>query len=124
MLKTKLSAMVISLWCATAAYAGPPSFNCAARSSAATRLICADAELSDADAEVFGLYNSWSSNVTGADRAARAASHAAWMRERNDRCGLNGMSADAPLETLMAAKPCMMKLYRERKEFYEKVEWQ
>jgi uncharacterized protein YecT (DUF1311 family) len=107
---------------ASAASAGPPAF-CAADHSAPARLICADEELWTLDAEVYGEFNSWRSNVEGADREARAKSHGDWIRERNERCGLNAMNSDAPMATLMATKPCILKAYIERKEFYDSVMW-
>jgi uncharacterized protein len=94
-----------------ASLAGPPSF-CTVDHSAVARLICADEELWTAEDEVYGGLNSWRSNVEGAERDARNESHGAWIRSRN-----------APLETLMAAKPCMLKSYKERKEYYDSVMW-
>jgi hypothetical protein len=105
-----------------ASLAGPPSF-CTVDHSAVARLICADEELWTAEQDVFGGLNAWRSNVEGAERDARNESHGAWIRSRNESCGLNAMSPDAPLETLMAAKPCMLKSYKERIEYYNSVMW-
>ena len=113
-----LAAIVIS----SPAIAGPPGF-CAVDHSAPVRLICSDEELWTIDAEVYGEFNSWRSNVKGAERDARAKSHADWVRERNERCGLSAMNSDAPMETLMAAKSCVLNAYKERKEFYDSVMW-
>jgi uncharacterized protein YecT (DUF1311 family) len=113
-----IAAIVIS----SAASAGPPAF-CAADHSAMARLICADEQLSTIDAEVYGEFNAWRSNVEGPDREARAKSHGDWIRERNHRCGLSTTNSDIPMETLMAAKPCVLKAYEERKEFYDSVMW-
>jgi hypothetical protein len=105
------------------AHAGPPSFNCAAEHSAVGRLICSDEELSTLDGEVFGGLNAWRSNVEGEERDIRNISHGNWIRERNERCGLLWLSPDTPLETLMAARPCMLKAYQDRKKFYDSVMW-
>src|ERR1700731_1680891 len=69
------------------------------------------------------LFNSWRSNVEGADREACARSHGNWIRERNEQCGLSKLGPDASLEMLVASKPCMIKAYKERKEFYDSVMW-
>lgn len=113
-----LAAIVMS----SAATAGPPAF-CAGDHSAPARLICSDEELWTIDAEVYGEFNSWRSNVKGAEREARVTSHVDWIRERNERCGLSATNSDAAIETLKAAKPCVLKAYRERKEFYDSVMW-
>src|SRR5258708_10378255 len=108
------------MFISSASLAGPPGF-CTVEHSAVARLICADEELWTIDGEVFGGFNAWRSNAEGADREVRNQSHGDWIRARNERCGLYGMNPDAPLETLMAAKPCLLKSYKERKEFYDSV---
>ena len=104
------------------ALAGPPS-SCMAEQSAIGRLICADEELRTADSEVYGGINMWRSNVVGAERDVRNQSHGDWIRARNEQCGVAWLSPDTPLETLMAAKPCLLKAYKARKVFYDSVMW-
>jgi uncharacterized protein len=118
----KTTIAFLTVFISSAAFAGPPSF-CTADHSAVARLICADAELSNLEVEVFGEFNSWRSNVEGPDRRVRERAHGDWIRERNALCGLNSISPDAPLETLLAAKPCMVKEYEARKQFYDAVMW-
>jgi uncharacterized protein len=105
-----------------ASLAAPPS-SCAGEHSAIGRLICSDDELRAADNEVYGGLNAWRSNVMGAERDVRNQSHGDWIRARNERCGVAWLSPDTPLETLMAAKPCLLKAYQERKKFYDSVMW-
>jgi len=118
-----LAAMVMS----SAAYAGSPPFGrpgfCSTDNRAAARLICSDEELWTIDAEVYGEFNSWRSNVKGAEREARVTSHMDWIREWNARCGLSALSSDVSTETLKAAKPCALKAYEDRKAFYDSVMW-
>jgi uncharacterized protein YecT (DUF1311 family) len=114
--------LAIAVLIASAAHAGPPSF-CATDRSAAARLICADEELWTIDAEVYGEFNSWRSNVRGADRTARMEEHSSWLKARNERCGLNRMGPEAPIETLMTAKQCMLSAYKERKALYDDLMW-
>jgi uncharacterized protein YecT (DUF1311 family) len=113
---------LLALMVSSNAYAGPPGY-CEGQHGAVTRLICADEELWTIDAEVLGEFNSWASNVAGAERRARSESHGAWIRSRNEQCGLSNMKEDAPIETLMAAKPCMLKAYQERLKYYDSVMW-
>ena len=114
---------ILLMFISSGSFAAPPSF-CTVEHSAVSRLICADEELWTADAEVFGEFNAWQSNVEGADREIRNQSHGDdWIRARNEQCRLYGINPDTPLETLMAAKPCLLKLYKERKDFYDSVMW-
>jgi uncharacterized protein len=113
---------IAAILCSSLAHADPPGW-CTSEHGAVARLICSDEELWTLDAEVFGEFNSWQSNVQGEERQNRYGSHGEWIRERNERCGLNGMKPDAPLETLLAAKSCMLKAYEERKQFYDSVMW-
>jgi hypothetical protein len=110
------------IFMSSASLAGQPSF-CTVQDSAVVRLICADEELWTMEFEVYGGFNAWRSNVSGADRDVRNNSHGDWIRARNEHCGLYAMSPDAPLESLMTAKPCMLKSYKDRKEFYDSVMW-
>jgi uncharacterized protein YecT (DUF1311 family) len=88
---------------------------------AVVRLICVDEELRTAESEVEGYFNSWASNVQGADRGIRFNNQGDWIRARNEKCGFNAMSSDVPLKTLLLAKPCMLETYNERKKFLESV---
>ena len=117
----KIAIVVFAVFTSSAAFAVPSS--CDSERSAAARLICADTELSELESEVYGEFNSWQSNVEGPDRQVRERSHEDWIRERNALCGLSSMDPNAPLETLLAAKPCMVKAYEERKRFYDAVMW-
>lgn len=118
----KIAIAFLTVFILSGALAEPPAF-CASDHSAVTRVICADKELLKLEFEVYGEFNSWRSNVEGPDRQARERAHGDWIRERNARCGLSSMGPDAPLEVLLAAKPCMLKAYEERKQLYDSIMW-
>jgi len=90
-----------------------PSFDCAKAKTAAARLICADAELARLDAELGVAFQKRKAQVAASDQPQFIAGQLAWIKNRNERCGLVGKS-DAATEVLANSKPCMVSLVRER----------
>jgi uncharacterized protein YecT (DUF1311 family) len=88
---------------------GKPSFDCSKATSASARLICSDAELSKADGELGAAFRT---AVTGKDEAGKKqlnAEQLAWLRERNNRCGVGPDKASVSVDSLIDAKPCIIR---------------
>jgi len=90
-----------------------PSFDCSKANSASARLICADKELATLDGQLAVPFRKRLSKLSGAERDAVIADQRRWINERNVKCGLTA-SNKAPVEELVAAKPCMIDAIRER----------
>ncbi|MGD0332969.1 MAG: lysozyme inhibitor LprI family protein [Xanthobacteraceae bacterium] len=93
-----------------------PSFDCAQAKTAAARLICADGELARLDGELGAAFQKRKGQISAPDQSQFAVAQLAWIRDRNERCALVGKNG-ATVEQLIAAKPCMMSLMRERIAF-------
>jgi uncharacterized protein YecT (DUF1311 family) len=96
--------------------AGPAwaqSFDCATTKSAPARLICGDAELSKADAEMAKAFKAGLGRADSGEKDAFLKDQAKWKQDRNKRCGLDQMQMK-PLSELMAAKPCMLEAISQR----------
>jgi uncharacterized protein YecT (DUF1311 family) len=94
---------------------GGPSFDCAKAKSASARLICSDAELSKADADIGVAYRSaLNEGKDEGDRKALKSMQLAWIKTRNSKCGLDGKN-NAPVEELTPAKPCLLDAYKSQK---------
>ena len=114
--------VLTTLFISSVAIAAPPPF-CKVDHHPVARLICADTELSELEGDVFGGFNLWRSNAEGSERQAREIAHGQWIRDRNAHCGLSSISPDTSLDVLLEAKPCMLREYQERKQFYDSVMW-
>jgi uncharacterized protein YecT (DUF1311 family) len=93
--------------------ANRPSFDCATAKSGAARLICSDAELSKADADLGKAFHTSLARLEGADKSAAIKDQVGWIHVRNTRCGLNDKE-NAPIETLAAAKGCTLEAMQSR----------
>jgi TPR repeat protein len=94
-----------------------PSFDCTTAKSGAARLICSDAELSKADADLGKAFHTSLARLEGADKSAAIKDQVQWIRVRNTRCGLNGKE-DAPIDMLAAAKGCMLQAMQSRIQYF------
>jgi uncharacterized protein YecT (DUF1311 family) len=92
-----------------------PSFNCAKAESASARLVCSDAELSKADADMAVAYQSaLNEGKDEGDRKALKKMQLAWIKARNSKCGLDGKN-NVLLGELTPAKPCFLDAYKRQK---------
>lgn len=92
-----------------------PSFNCATAKSASARLICSDAELSKADAEMGAEYRyAVNDRKDAGEKKTIRDMQLSWIKSRNSRCGLDGKT-NAPIEELQSAKPCFLEEYKRQK---------
>lgn len=99
---------------------GTPTYDCAKASTAADRLICADAELARLDGELGAALRTRKAQVATAGQADFAAAQLNWIRDRNLRCGLSG-KIDASDELLAASKSCMLRAIQERIHFLSSI---
>jgi hypothetical protein len=90
-----------------------PSFDCAQAKTAAARLICADGELTRLDGQLGIVFQRRKARIAASDQSKFVADQLAWIRARNNRCDLDG-KANAAIELLASAKPCMANAIRER----------
>jgi uncharacterized protein len=90
-----------------------PSFDCSVAKAASARLICADADLTRLDRELGYVFQKQRSAVYLPDQARFTADELAWIRARNERCGLMGKN-DAAIEVLASSNPCLMVAIQER----------
>jgi uncharacterized protein len=90
-----------------------PSFDCSAAKAASARLICADADLTRLDRELGSVFQRQKSAVYLPDQSRFTADELAWIRARNERCGLVGKN-DAAIEVLASSKPCLLVAIQER----------
>jgi uncharacterized protein YecT (DUF1311 family) len=97
--------------------ADKPSFDCATAKSGAARLICGDAELSKADADLGKAFQAWLAPLDGADKSVAIKSQVAWIHVRDTECGLNGKE-EASIETLAAAKTCILRTIQSRTMYF------
>jgi uncharacterized protein len=94
---------------------GGPTFDCAKAKSASARLICSDAELSKADADIGVAYRSaLNEGKDEGDRKALKSMELSWIKARNSKCGLDGKN-NSTVEELRAAKPCLLDAYKSQK---------
>jgi uncharacterized protein YecT (DUF1311 family) len=94
-----------------------PSFDCTTARSGAARLICSDMELSKADADLGKTLQTSLARLEGTDKSAAIKDQVGWIHARNTRCGLNNKE-DASLETLAAAKGCMLQAMQSRIQYF------
>jgi uncharacterized protein YecT (DUF1311 family) len=90
-----------------------PRTGCQAATSAAARLICADANLKAADSLLAKAYGEAKKSDSPDRKNALAREQLAWTRERNQKCGLVGKDT-APLAELRNATQCMADEIKER----------
>jgi uncharacterized protein YecT (DUF1311 family) len=90
-----------------------PSFDCAQAKTAAARLICADGELARLDGELGAALQKRNAQLSSADHSRFVVDQLAWIRDRNERCGLVAKNS-AVVDELIGAKPCMVNLIRQR----------
>ena len=93
-----------------------PSFDCTKAKTAAARLICADGELARLDGELGAAYRTRMGQFSATDQKDFAAAQLAWIRDRNEHCGLVGKNS-AAIEVLASSKPCMVSEIQERIAF-------
>lgn len=94
-----------------------PSFNCAAAKSASARLICSDAELSNADAALATGFQRVVKMLEGDAKKLQTSEQVKWIRERNLKCQLDN-KARASLEELQSAKPCLLSEIKQRTAYF------
>jgi uncharacterized protein YecT (DUF1311 family) len=95
-----------------------PAVDCGKAKGAPARLICNDNELARADYHVNSLFNDSLEHFAVSARGSMKKERVSWLRTRNQKCGLDDNKANAPLDVLMLAKPCMMAAMRERAVSY------
>jgi TPR repeat protein len=100
-----------------AASPAAPSFDCATAKSGAARLICSDAELSKADADLGKAFHASFARLEGTDKSAAIKDQVQWIRARNTRCGLNGKE-NASIEELAGAKGCILQAMQSRIQYF------
>jgi uncharacterized protein YecT (DUF1311 family) len=83
-----------------------PSGVCATAKTAAVRLICADPDLSARDAKLAAAYRQKKSRMPLAAQTELANEQLAWMRQRDQKCGLVGKNS-VSLDELRKAKECI-----------------
>jgi tetratricopeptide (TPR) repeat protein len=88
-----------------------PSFDCATAKTGAARLICADADLARLDREL--AFQKRRLQLSATDQSKFVAEQLAWIRDRNERCGLIGKN-DAAIEVLASSKSCIVSAMQER----------
>jgi uncharacterized protein len=98
-----------------------PSFDCSTARTATARLICADLELTRLDRALGATFQKQKLQVYLPDQPRLVAEELAWIRERNERCGLVG-KGDAAIELLASSKPCLMGAIQERIASLENME--
>ena len=79
---------------------------CQSAKGASERLICADPDLADANLALSKAYQDAEKAASVDDKARLAQEQLAWLRARDERCGLTGKDS-APIDELRKAKPCM-----------------
>ena len=89
-----------------AAPAGRVRSGCQAATTAAARLICADAGLATLDSTLAKAYREATQRASPDEKKQLAQEQHAWLQARSQKCGLKGKD-DAPIEELRKAKPCM-----------------
>lgn len=94
-----------------------PSFNCATAKSASARLICSDAELSNADGALGKAFQGAIGILEGKEKASKVQEQVKWIRERNTRCQLDGKN-DMPVEELRSSKQCLLEAINARVNEY------
>jgi uncharacterized protein YecT (DUF1311 family) len=90
-----------------------PSFDCRIAKTAAARLICADGELARLDGEQGEAFRKHKDSVPAIDQPKFVASQMAWIRKRNEDCGLKDKEG-ATIEALAGFKPCLASAFRQR----------
>jgi len=90
-----------------------PSFDCAKATSGAATLICSDGELAKYDSDLSAVYQKKYRALSADAQGRFRDEEIAWIRNRNQACGLAAMKGMA-LEQLVPAKPCMIKWFSER----------
>jgi TPR repeat protein/S1-C subfamily serine protease/uncharacterized protein YecT (DUF1311 family) len=90
-----------------------PSFICAEAKTAASRLICMDAQLAQLDGELGIAFQKRKAQISSPDQSKLVAEQLSWIRDRNARCELVGKNA-AAIEVLASSKPCMLSAIQQR----------
>ncbi|MFZ1963900.1 MAG: lysozyme inhibitor LprI family protein [Roseiarcus sp.] len=102
---------------AVAAAPPAPSFDCSTAKSGAARLICSDAELSKADADLGKAFHASLARLEGAEKSAAIKDQVHWIHVRNTRCELSGKE-NASIEELAGAKGCMLQAMQSRIQYF------
>jgi uncharacterized protein YecT (DUF1311 family) len=92
---------------------GKPSFDCSKTTSASARLICGDADLSNADRLLAAKLKN-AANTNQAVRSHLVEEQLQWIRARNSQCGVGPNKGKATFEQLLEAKPCMLEAINAR----------
>jgi uncharacterized protein len=100
-----------------------PSFDCSTAKTAAARLICSDLDLTRLDRARGIAFQRQKVQVFLPDQPRFIADELAWIRERNERCGLVGKN-ETPIEILGGAKSCLIAAIRDRIKFLDGEEQQ
>jgi uncharacterized protein YecT (DUF1311 family) len=98
-----------------------PSFDCSTARTATARLICADLELTRLDRALGAAFRRQKLQVYLPDQPRLVAEELAWIKERNERCGLLG-KGDAAIELIAGSKSCLMTAIQERIKFLDDLE--
>jgi uncharacterized protein YecT (DUF1311 family) len=94
---------------------GAPSFNCGTAKSASARLICSDPELSKIDGILGGGFKLVLGNkADDTARKAAIAEQVAWIKDRNEKCGLGPEKLNTPTAQLTPSKTCVLESMKAR----------
>ena len=89
------------------------SFNCADAKAPVEKLICSDASLAKADADLAALYAQLQESLQGSAHDDLLAEQRAWLKARLSACGVAATGSTPPADSTKAVT-CLTGLYRDR----------